>query len=131
MQSAIRIAFILNGGAIIAALSVYGALNDNLPTEAGPYYSDAISRWVIGLVCATVAVFFIGYAQRQFQAQAGANVNALAKNWFDVEVSITEVRGAKLGQFLRILAIIVWACSIVAFVLGAIEAIPGALIGDG
>ena len=126
MQSAIRIAFILNGGATIAALSVYGALNGKIPPGAGTHYSAAIGSWAVGLICATGAVFLMGLAQREFQAQVGAEVNARARGWFGVDVEITGTRHAALGQALRIAAVVVWVGSIGAFGWGASEALPGA-----
>ena len=127
IQTAIRIAFLLNGGAIVAALTVYGAVKGDVTAMQIALYSQAIGWWVTGLVYATAAVFLIGLAQRQFQASAGRDIRTQARA-FGIDVEPGRRPSVGLGQTSRVLAIICWVLSMSTFAWGAYDAIPGALV---
>ena len=67
IQTVLRVSFLLNGGAIIAALSVYSAKG----SEGSPLpdWSVGIASicWIVGLVTGAVSAGSITRAQREFQ----------------------------------------------------------------
>ena len=128
IQTAIRIAFLLNGGAIVAALTVYGAKAGGLSASKISLFGIAIGWWITGLLFATFAVLLIGWAQRQFQAAAGREIKLQAQKCFGVDVDPGKTPKVGLGQTLRGFAIVSCLFSLVAFAWGAYEAIPAALV---
>ena len=117
----------MNGGAIIAALSVYGALKGEVPKTL---FSTAIGWWIVGLVCAAIAVLLISLAEREFQATLGAAISREATVRFDVDLDEPRRRSARVGNWLRYASIVAWLLSIGIFSWGAYSVIPTALVGS-
>lgn len=119
IQSALRVSFLLNGGAVIASLSVYGALGDKAPIWP-------LGFWALGLVLSALAGFCIAKAQREFQVSAGYTYREYGRELFGLDLPEEPVGDAPSGdqgnrwrdRFWRC-----WVGSIGAFVLGAIAAI--------
>lgn len=118
IQSALRISFLLNGAAIVAALSVYGAKGAEAVPK--PAFGLALLAWVAGLVASAVATATYTAAQRQFQIAAWDQVRERANKHFDISLPGEKGEAAANGRCLRKISIIVWWASLVAFIAGAI-----------
>jgi hypothetical protein len=75
-QTLLRGALLLNGGAIVALLSVYSALN-NKPAVQGP---PAV--WALGLGLCALAAWFAFLSQWKFQIAASRHYQRLAEHFF-------------------------------------------------
>jgi hypothetical protein len=84
-QSLLRGSIILNGGAIIAVLSLYGAL-EKKPAVQGP-----LIMWAIALGLCAAAGYCAAKSQREFQVAAGHNFRRLAKQFFSLELPYQRV----------------------------------------
>ena len=119
IQSMLRVSLLLNGGAIIAALSVYGARGGEAPVWA-------LIFWAVGLVLSTSAGFCIAKAQREFQVSAGHRFRQQGSDFFELEFpDQSTVAGGSVepGNCWRDRFWRFWMSSIFAFVAGAASAI--------
>ena len=126
-QAALRVSFLLNGGAVIAALSVYSAKGNGsaLPVWA---FGAATLCWVAGLIASAVAVGKSTLAQREFQARAGYTFRKRGREFFDLPIPPGEDSkepNIKQGYNYRDQSIFAWQFSIGAFIAGSVLAIVG------
>jgi len=123
-QSALRTAFLLNGGAIVAVLSAYGARGGTLPLGS---VKGALICWIVGLFAAAMSGGVIAWGQREFQVIAGDAFRQQANDLFGLALGKadgTECH-ALLGRVLRSAFFVLWFLSIAFFGAGAAFAIQG------
>lgn len=116
----LRGSIVLNGGAMIAMLTLYGAVVSARPVVYWP-----LIAWTVGLGLCAVAAVLAALSQWQFQILAGRGSSGLAKQFFDLEMpgeSVSYVSNKCAGQALRVSALILWFSSVVAFVVGSLAA---------
>ena len=118
IQTSLRVSFLLNGAAIIAALSVYGAKGATSLAFQNAAMGGALLAWVIGLVATAIAAGFYTAAQRQFQVAAGEAANEWANRHFHLDLS-QKTTASSIGDWFRAFAIGAWLASIAAFCAGA------------
>ena len=128
IQTTLRVSFLLNGGAIIAALSVYSAKGGN--GSALPDWSLGVASlcWIVGLISSAVAAGSTTRAQREFQVVAGNAFRRQARELFDLEMPAEERStedALRCGHSFRALSRRNWGVSIGMFVLGAAIAVIG------
>lgn len=119
VQSMLRVALLLNGGAIIAALSVHGAKATALPVWA-------LGFWVAGLVFSAIAGFSAAKSQREFQVVAGHNFRKQGREFFKLDFpdqSDALQESATRGYSWRNWFWCLWIGSIAAFAAGSIAAL--------
>ena len=126
-QATLRVSFLLNGGAVIAALSVYSAkgAGSALPVWA---FGGAMLCWVAGLLASAVAVGRTTRAQREFQVRAGDKFRQRAREFFDLPIPTDEdskESNVERGCEYRNQSILAWRVSIGAFIAGSTVAIVG------
>lgn len=130
MQTTLRVSILLNGGAVIAALSLYSSKGDKLGTLAPFFVAGAIVCWLAGLIFSAQATRAITQAQREFQALAGNAFSRLGWDYFGIKLDAEDPdalmsRGTALrDDFYRF-----WLRSIVAFAAGAVVALIALLCG--
>jgi len=115
----LRGALVLNGGAMIAMLALYGAVQ-----QKPPVYLPLIT-WTIGLTLCAAAALFAALSQWQFQKVAGRGYQRLAKQFFDLEVpgrSLESSSNKCAGEILRLLAWVLWVGAVAAFAVGSFVA---------
>jgi hypothetical protein len=134
IQSTLRVAFLLNGAAIVAALTAYGAKVAKAAgqTEALAFPERALGIalliWVFGLTMSAIASATYTTAQRRFQIAAWDQVRERAKDHFSIVLNGEKGDAAVFGSCYRKLATIAWWLSLVAFVVGASTAVVGAFL---
>lgn len=119
IQTALRVSFLLNGGAIIAALSVYGARGGEIATWS-------LGLWVVGLVMNALAVFCVAKGQREFQVSASYTYRQHGRDFFGLDLPEEPggtTSSGERGNCWRDRSWRFWGASIGAFVFGAIVAI--------
>jgi hypothetical protein len=120
VQSMLRVALLLNGGAVIAALSVYGAKTTVTP----PVW--ALGFWVAGLVLSAIAGFSAARSQREFQVVASHNFRQQGRDFFKLDFpdqSGAVQASAMQGYSWRNWFWRLWIGSIAAFAAGATAAL--------
>lgn len=126
-HAVLRVSFLLNGGAVIAALSVYTAKGDGsaLPVWA---FGGAMLCWIAGLLASAVAVGRAATAQREFQVQAGNHFRQRGRDFFDLPIPSDEDSTEPVierGYEYRKQSMWAWRVSIGAFMAGSAVAIIG------
>jgi hypothetical protein len=122
-QSLLRGALTLNGGAIVAVLTLYGALKEK-PNVAGP-----LIMWALGLGWCAAAGYFAAKSQREFQVSAGHHSRRMAKQFFELQVPFQPVvpvdadDAKDRGLLYREIFWALWVLLIAFFVLGAFLAV--------
>ena len=128
IQTTLRVPLLLNGGAIIAALSVYSAKVGDGTTLPDWSLGVASLCWIVGLVSGAVAAGSTTRAHREFQVVAGNTYNQQARDWYDLEIPAggkSTEDALRCGFSFRDLSIRNWRVSIGMFILGAIIAVIG------
>jgi hypothetical protein len=116
IQTCLRVSFLLNGAAIVAVLSLYGA-KVNAFSNSKAALGIALLLWALGgLVATTVATSLYTCAQRYYQVAAREKAEKWAKNF---RLDSQETSATKMGDCLRLIAIVFWWISISAFCIGA------------
>ena len=122
-QSALRTTLLLNGGAIVATLSVYGAKGHDIASSGGMFYiKGGLTCWVTGLVAAALSGGVIAWGQREFQVVAGDDFRRQAREFFGISLGNGEATAchALIGRLLRRLFIALWFVSVASFGGGAV-----------
>ena len=132
-QGVLRVSFLLNGGAIIAALSVYSAKGDG---SALPEWALGVASlcWIVGLLASAIAAGRTTRAQREFQVQAGNQSRQRGRDFFDLPIPSDEDSTEPVierGYEFRDQSIRAWRVSIGAFIAGSVIAIGGLLFYAG
>ena len=127
IQTVLRVSFLLNGGAIIAALSVYivkGSAGTALPDWS---LGAASLCWIVGLLSGAISAGSTTRAQREFQVVAGITYQQQAREWYGLEIGTEKSTedAEKCGYCFRDISKYAWRVSIGAFVLGAFIAVIG------
>jgi hypothetical protein len=118
IQTSIRVSFLLNGAAIVAVLSVYGAKGGTaFPNSA---LGAALLVWIFGLLATAAATGSYTWAQRQFQVESREDANNWAKKYFGLDLPSEGTSAGLSGYCLRIFAIVSWLLSVFLFCAGAI-----------
>ncbi len=120
-QNTLRVSFLLNGGALIAALSVYSAKG---ASSALPMWSFGVAAicWTVGLVASAIAVERARRSQREFQVQASNQFRQTGRELLNLpllkeEDSVEPV--IQRGYEFLDQSMCAWRVSIAAFVVGA------------
>jgi hypothetical protein len=133
-QSFVRIGFLLNGGAIVAALTFYGNLITGNGTEiistswALNFTTWAINLWSLGLIFAVVSAFSALESQRAFMKARRRHIESIEENWRDNHKLEEQKRDQekcfdRRGRLYLTLMKIFGVFSILIFIIGSITAI--------
>jgi hypothetical protein len=119
IQTTLRVSFLLNGAAIVAALSVYGAkgADKGFPIIA---FGIAVLIWVAGLLASAIATGIYTWAQREFQVAAATQYRQRAKEHFGLSLEGGDADAARRGFIYRERAVRFWWASLAAFGVGAL-----------
>ena len=126
-QAVLRVSFLLNGGAVIAALSVYSAKIDGTVMPAWALASSSLC-WIVGLVASAIATGRTTRAQREFQVNAGNKFRQTGRDYFNLPIPANDDNAEpdiEQGKRFRAESISWWRASIVAFILGSAVAVIG------
>jgi hypothetical protein len=124
IQSTLRVSFLLNGAAIVAALTAYGTRPEQFSKRA---FGVALLTWVIGLAMSAIAAAAYTAAQRRFQISAWDQVRERAKD-FGLSLPGEKADAAVYGSCYRKLATIAWWLSLAAFVVGSVTLVTCAFL---
>ena len=133
IQTGLRISFLLNGGAIIAVLSVYGAKGGDGMALPGWSIGMASLCWIVGLISGAVSAGSTTRAQHEFQKLAGNLYKYYAQELFSFKVPSKDKPdlekgmddALKCGLSFRKLSMRNWRVSIGVFILGAFISVIG------
>lgn len=127
-QSALKVSYLLNGGAVVAALSVYGAKAGEAAPLPKWMLGTSVACWLVGLFFSAQSTGLITQAQREFQALSGNTFRQQGRQYFQLPIPLEEDSTEphlENGRGLRNRAIDAWKCSIGLFGAGAAVALLG------
>ena len=123
-HAALQPLFFLNGGALVATLTLYGALSNRTSTDFGTLRM-AILGWIVGLVLASAAAFLGALSQFSFRKLRSTEVALFEKA---LGINPDELRNetvlnrdigahAGAGRLYRRAAVVSGVASLLAFVV--------------
>lgn len=128
-HAALRPPFLLNGGALVVYLALYGALSrgDSASSFDRCYVYWAMSLWIVGLVVATIATGAGFWSQFSFRRHRGQQIKEAEardqNNPSDADKRKTESeRYARYGEISRKAAFVCVIFSVILFISGVILA---------
>jgi hypothetical protein len=123
-HAALRPPFLLNGGALVVYLALFGALRSSEHGEINLYYSiAAMTAWVVGLILSFSAVACAYYSQKRFEKAQRRLIETLDAEFAgnqrlagnrDTERNMESKRGHAYRKWATFLV----AVSLLAFVVG-------------
>ena len=125
-HAALRPLFLLNGGALVVYLGLFGALRRADRSEQVIDWATgrlAVSVWAVGLVCATLATFFAAWSQFAFRKQRGREVDReeirlAISNKKESEIADKIKSADKVANRARVVALVLGFASIALFLRG-------------
>ena len=123
-HAALRPPFLLNGGALIVYMALFGALRSIANAQIDiSKAKQAMWAWVVGLLFASAAIALGYYSQRSFDKSLRRHIESLdatveGKHFEDGEKEQDRKNINKLGRRFRVAATFCVGFSVLAFLVG-------------